>query len=121
MTLIKTNQLRKMVEYALFCCPAPSPALLAADVLMCTIHTHTAEHKKVVLGTKPILLSPFVSGGQHNIFAASDRPTIVYSSNRKLLYSNINENEVSVCPHMLLHTLYMSSIRIQRVVGESLP
>ena len=29
-----------------------------------------------------------------NVFAASDRPTIIYSSNKKLLYSNLNENEV---------------------------
>lgn len=28
------------------------------------------------------------------MFAASDRPTIIYSSNKKLLYSNLNENEV---------------------------
>lgn len=32
------------------------------------------------------------SGASH-VFAASDRPTIIYSSNRKLLYSNLNENE----------------------------
>jgi DNA damage-binding protein 1 len=54
-----------------------------------------ADHKKVVLGTKPILLSAFSSGGQRHIFAASDRPTIIYSNNKKLLYSNLNENEVS--------------------------
>lgn len=29
------------------------------------------------------------------MFAASDRPTIMYSANKKLLYSNLNENEVS--------------------------
>lgn len=28
------------------------------------------------------------------MFAASDRPTIIYSASRKLLYSNLNENEV---------------------------
>lgn len=28
------------------------------------------------------------------MFAASDRPTIMYSANKKLLYSNLNENEV---------------------------
>jgi len=53
------------------------------------------EHKKVVLGTKPILLSPFSSGGQRHVFAASDRPTIIYSNNKKLLYSNLNENDVA--------------------------
>jgi len=29
-----------------------------------------------------------------SVFAASDRPTVVYSSNRKLMFSNLNENEV---------------------------
>ena len=32
------------------------------------------------------------SGASH-VFAASDRPTIIYSTYRKLLYSNLNENE----------------------------
>lgn len=41
-------------------------------------HPFAADHKKVVLGTKPILLSPFLSGGQRHVFAASDRPTIIY-------------------------------------------
>lgn len=49
----------------------------------------------MVLGTKPILLSPFSSGGQRHVFAASDRPTIIYSNNKKLLYSNLNENDVA--------------------------
>eukprot|EP00879_Flechtneria_rotunda_P007343 GHRR01007704.1.p1 GENE.GHRR01007704.1~~GHRR01007704.1.p1 ORF type:complete len:982 (+),score=309.67 GHRR01007704.1:155-3100(+) len=53
------------------------------------------DHKKVVLGTKPILLSSFTSQGQRNVFAASDRATIIYSNNKKLLYSNLNENEVA--------------------------
>lgn len=55
-----------------------------------------ADHKKVVLGTKPILLSAFTTAGERHVFAASDRPTIIYSNNKKLLYSNLNENDVSV-------------------------
>lgn len=38
---------------------------------------------------------PARSRGAAAVFAASDRPTIIYSSNRKLLYSNLNENEAS--------------------------
>ena len=34
------------------------------------------------------------SRGSAAVFAASDRPTIMYSANKKLLYSNLNENEV---------------------------
>lgn len=69
------------------------PCLFGAALasIICTF----IERKKVVLGTKPILLSAFSTGGQRHIFAASDRPTIIYSNNKKLLYSNLNENEVS--------------------------
>ncbi len=59
------------------------------------VDAYPTDHRKVVLGTKPILLSAFSSGGQRHVFAASDRPTIIYSNNKKLLYSNLNENEVS--------------------------
>jgi DNA damage-binding protein 1 len=54
-----------------------------------------ADRKKIALGTRPILLRPFRSRGAAAVFAASDRPTVIYSANRKLLYSNLNENEVS--------------------------
>jgi len=53
-----------------------------------------SERKKICLGTKPITLRSFRSNGQSHVFAASDRPTVIYSANKKLLYSNVNENEV---------------------------
>ena len=53
-----------------------------------------SERKKISLGTKPITLRRFRSNGASHVFAASDRPTIIYSSNKKLLYSNLNEDEV---------------------------
>ena len=40
------------------------------------------------------MLRSFRSNGASHVFAASDRPTIIYSSNKKLLYSNLNEDEV---------------------------
>ncbi|PSC68559.1 DNA damage-binding 1 [Micractinium conductrix] len=54
-----------------------------------------SDRKKIALGTKPISLRTFRSRGAAAVFAASDRPTVIYSANRKLLYSNLNENEVS--------------------------
>ncbi|EIE24281.1 hypothetical protein COCSUDRAFT_28729 [Coccomyxa subellipsoidea C-169] len=54
-----------------------------------------ADRKKICLGTKPIMLRSFRSNGQSHVFAASDRPTVIYSANKKLLYSNVNENEVN--------------------------
>ncbi|XP_078433681.1 DNA damage-binding protein 1a-like [Wolffia australiana] len=58
-----------------------------------------SDRKKVSLGTQPITLRTFASKGATHVFAASDRPTVIYSSNKKLLYSNVNLKEVShMCP-----------------------
>ncbi|XP_031275117.1 DNA damage-binding protein 1a [Pistacia vera] len=58
-----------------------------------------ADRKKVSLGTQPITLRTFSSKSTTHVFAASDRPTVIYSSNKKLLYSNVNLKEVShMCP-----------------------
>ncbi|KAJ3708399.1 hypothetical protein LUZ61_012104 [Rhynchospora tenuis] len=57
------------------------------------------DRKKVSLGTQPISLRTFSSKDTTHVFAASDRPTVIYSSNKKLLYSNVNLKEVShMCP-----------------------
>eukprot|EP01027_Heterolobosea_sp_BB2_P002893 GEZU01004339.1.p1 GENE.GEZU01004339.1~~GEZU01004339.1.p1 ORF type:complete len:703 (-),score=229.06 GEZU01004339.1:788-2896(-) len=58
------------------------------------------DKKKISLGTQPIHLSTFSSKGETNVFAASDRPTVIYSNNqKKLMYSNVNLKEVnSMCP-----------------------
>jgi len=59
-----------------------------------------SESKKVSLGTKPIRLTMFTSKDDiKNVFAASDRPTVIYSNNQKLLYSNVNLKDVNfMCP-----------------------
>lgn len=49
-----------------------------------------SEKKQLSLGTQPIMLTSFTSNGMNHVFAASDRPTVIYSSNKKLLYSNVN-------------------------------
>ncbi|AQK88922.1 DNA damage-binding protein 1a [Zea mays] len=57
------------------------------------------DRKKVTLGTQPISLRTFSSKGTTHVFASSDRPTVIYSSNKKLLYSNVNLKEVNhMCP-----------------------
>ena len=49
------------------------------------------NRKKVSLGTQAIALNTFYSSeGKLCIFAASDRPSVVYSSNGKIAYSNVN-------------------------------
>eukprot|EP00958_Prasinococcus_capsulatus_P013243 scaffold1343_cov369-Prasinococcus_capsulatus_cf.AAC.10 len=59
-----------------------------------------SDRKKMSLGTQPISLSAFESKNATHVFAASDRPTVIYSSNKKMLYSNVNiSGEVyHVCP-----------------------
>jgi len=51
--------------------------------------------RKLSLGTKPVTLHAFSSNGIDYVFAASDRPSVIYYSNKKLLYSNLNQNEVN--------------------------
>lgn len=42
-----------------------------------------------------MILSKFTSKNSAHVFAASDRPTVIYSNNKKLLLSNVNLKEVS--------------------------
>ena len=49
-----------------------------------------SERKKVTLGTQPTMLRTFKSLATTNVFACSDRPTVIYSSNHKLVFSNVN-------------------------------
>ncbi|MED6122642.1 DNA damage-binding protein 1a [Stylosanthes scabra] len=78
-------------------------ALGDGHLLNFLLNTSTGEltdRKKVSLGTQPITLRTFSSKNTTHVFAASDRPTVIYySSNKKLLYSNVNLKEVS---HMCL-------------------
>jgi len=58
-----------------------------------------SEKKKVCLGTQPTVLRTFRSLSTTNVFACSDRPTVIYSSNHKLVFSNVNLKEVNhMCP-----------------------
>lgn len=53
------------------------------------------DKKKVTLGTQPTVLRTFRSFSTSNVFACSDRPTVIYSSNHKLVFSNVNMKEVN--------------------------
>ncbi|KAK0417985.1 hypothetical protein QR680_013312 [Steinernema hermaphroditum] len=46
--------------------------------------------KKATLGTIPIGLVKFYSKGHATVFACGDRPTVLFSSNRKLVFSSVN-------------------------------
>lgn len=53
------------------------------------------DKKKVTLGTQPTVLKTFRSLSTTNVFACSDRPTVIYSSNHKLVFSNVNLRQVN--------------------------
>ena len=80
-----------------------TPYLLAGlgDGQLCTFVVDTfaspplRDMKKLSIGTQPISLRPFRSKGELHAFAASDRPTVVYSLNKKLMFSNVNLREVN--------------------------
>jgi len=58
-----------------------------------------SEKKKVTLGTQPTILRKFRTQSTTNVFACSDRPTVIYSSTQKLVFSNVNLREVKhMCP-----------------------
>ncbi|KAK4488130.1 hypothetical protein RD792_003872 [Penstemon davidsonii] len=64
-----------------------------------TSNGELSDRKKVSLGTRPIILRTFSSNNATHVFATSDRPTVIYSSDRKLFCGNVNLREVShVCP-----------------------
>uniref|UniRef100_A0A914HG40 DNA damage-binding protein 1 n=1 Tax=Globodera rostochiensis TaxID=31243 RepID=A0A914HG40_GLORO len=56
-----------------------------------------SAQKKFALGTQPTLLRVFQSAKKTalNVFACSDRPTVIYSSNHKLSFSNVNLRSVA--------------------------
>ena len=56
--------------------------------------------KQVTLGTQPTVLRKFkTQSTTNNVFACSDRPTVIYSSTQKLVFSNVNLREVKhMCP-----------------------
>lgn len=63
-----------------------------------TLHKQSgnlSDKKKVTLGTQPTVLRTFRSLSTTNVFACSDRPTVIYSSNHKLVFSNVNLKEVN--------------------------
>ncbi|RZF44982.1 hypothetical protein LSTR_LSTR001943 [Laodelphax striatellus] len=53
------------------------------------------DKKKVTIGTQPTVLKTFKTHYTMNVFACSDQPTVIYSSNQKLLFSNVNLKEVN--------------------------
>ena len=75
---------------------------LGDDLLNFLLNLSTGElkdRKKVFLGMQPLTLRTFSSKNATHVFAALDRLIVIYSSNKKLLYSNVNLKEVShMCP-----------------------
>ncbi|KAL4312232.1 hypothetical protein GQ457_01G007480 [Hibiscus cannabinus] len=60
------------------------------------------NRKEFTLGTQPMTLCTFSSKNGTQVFAASDRPTVIYSSHKRLFYNEVNMKNVNyVCPFNL--------------------
>ncbi|CAG5859650.1 unnamed protein product [Menidia menidia] len=70
------------------------------------------ERKKVTLGTQPTVLRTFRSLSTSNVFACSDRPTVIYSSNHKLVTLTIGTIDEIQKLHIRTVPLYESPRRI---------
>lgn len=58
-----------------------------------------SKMKKITLGTQPVILKNFHFLGTATVFACSDLPTVIYSSNHKLIFSNVNIKRINhMCP-----------------------
>ncbi|VVC45761.1 Hypothetical protein CINCED_3A017720 [Cinara cedri] len=70
------------------------------DGSLCYFHLNSkngvlSEKRKVNLGTQPTLIRKFQSLSTTSVFACSDHPTVIYSSNNKLIFSNVNLRKVN--------------------------
>jgi DNA damage-binding protein 1 len=54
-----------------------------------------AEEKKATLGTRPVKLKRFFARNTVNVFACSDRPAVIFPSNQKLVFSNVNLKSIN--------------------------
>lgn len=52
------------------------------------------DKKRSFFGKKPIHLSKFTTNGTTHVFVASDKPSVIHSRNKKLVYSSVNLKEV---------------------------
>ncbi|KAJ2580893.1 hypothetical protein EV177_010524, partial [Coemansia sp. RSA 1804] len=66
------------------------------------------EHKCVVFGTRPLILTPFMNHGAMSVFAASDHPSVLFANRRtmadassssssvisRLLYANVDSSDI---------------------------
>jgi len=95
---LKAVKVRNAVQLLEFCI-YPCIALVLHHWALYGVSGMLSDKKKVILGTQPTILQMFRSMSTSNVFACSDRPTVIYSSNHKLVFSNVNLKEVGyMCP-----------------------
>ncbi|CAG8577446.1 14785_t:CDS:10, partial [Acaulospora morrowiae] len=64
------------------------------------------ERKRFTIGTQPVMLAPFITNGVKYVFAASDKPSIIFSANKKLLFSSVNtkvSTPIHICSFLFHH------------------
>ena len=93
----------EVIPRSVLLCPfSPSSVFLLAglgdgQLLSLSLSTSSGAlsgRKRLTLGSQPIALSPFRTGGRLHVFAACDRPTVVYCAQERLLYSTVNLKDV---------------------------
>ncbi|KAJ1673442.1 DNA damage-binding protein 1a, partial [Spiromyces aspiralis] len=53
------------------------------------------DQRKVMLGTRPLRLIPFLNEGSLHVLVVSDRPAVIFSHHCKLMYSNVNVKSIT--------------------------
>ena len=75
----------------LMCCKTGHPQHFRGSACL---HVVCLHHVLFLRASSVLIWTARRSNGVSHVFAASDRPTVIYSSNKKLHYSNVNEDEV---------------------------
>lgn len=78
------------VSVVVCCCNVLYSTIMDTLFMFFILEGILSEKKKITLGTQPAALRTFRSLSTVNVFACSDRPTVIYSSNHKLVFSNVN-------------------------------
>lgn len=83
-----------------------SSALLYYFFLLFCILNRITKQSQRRLGSQAVMLTRFLQFGTTHVFAACDRPTIIYSSvvasEKRMFYSNANVNQANVMVYLFL-------------------
>lgn len=97
----------EVVVKSILMCPFEDSSYLMAtlgdgSMFYCDIDPDTGKltkMKKIALGIHSTTLQLFHAFDANHVFASSDRPTVIYSNSRKLVFSTVNMQDINhMCP-----------------------